>query len=392
MKLFSRRSNRIITALLISLLFLAQGLLCPVASSATELGTPFADVKSDHWALKYIVNLASRGIMSGDGYGNFRPDQPITQLEAVLLAVRSMGQSQAISAMNGSAPLPYTVPDWANKGVVKQELLYSIEKGLLVPSQKDFTATASADRAWISQLMVRLIGKQSEVSALSGSNPDFTDADKIPSWSIGYVNTALKYKLISKFPDGSFKPDQLVTRAQTATLLTRAEPYLSSSINQVQGPLTALSQTTIGLQVGEAIMGYTITNDSYLFDGTDRRCSWTALKLGDYVKMVVDGSNIKYLAVSERPPVVLNPQPQPQPVLEPTGPETIKKTGLVYLVSAKKRLLVLATGGQPLAYLVSTSADIDVPNINNATLSDIGDDDYVSLTISNGIITAIRVQ
>lgn len=390
MKLMPRRNNRVITAVLVCLLFLAQSMVCPGILSADQ-ATPFADLKPDHWALKYIVNLASRGIMTGDGYGNFRPDQPITQLEAVLLAVRSMGQSQAVLAVNGSTALPFEVPEWANSGVVKKELLYAVDKGLVVPSQKDFTAPASADRAWISQLMVRLIGKQAEVYVLSNTAPDFIDADQIPSWSIGYVNTALKYRLISKFPDGSFKPQQLVTRAQTATLLTRAETYLTPAADQVEGPVTALSQNTIGLQVGDAIMGYTITADSYLFDGEDRRCNWTALKLGDYVKLVVDGSKIEYLAVSEKPAVAVTPQPQPT-VVEPAGPETFNKSGLVYLVSAKKRLLVLSTGGQPLAYLVSTTALIDVPGKPDATLADVEDNDYVSLTISNGIITAVKVQ
>lgn len=390
MKLFYKTNRRLMASLLAGLFFLAQGLMFPVVLSAAQQATPFNDVAPDHWALKYIVNLSARDIMSGDNNGNFRPDQPISQLEAVLLAVRCMGQDSAISEVNADADLPFEVPSWANQGVFKKELLFAVEQGLLVPSQKDFIASDFASRAWISQLMVRLIGKQSEAFTMNSTTPDFIDADEMPSWSIGYINAALKYDLISKFPDGSFKPEQLVTRAQTATLLTRAEPYLTPSANQVEGPITALSPDTIGLQVGQAIMGYTLTDDSYLFDHNDKACTWDALKLGDYANLVIDGAKIEYLAVSEPPAATITPQPQP--VFEQGGTETFYKSGLVYLVSAKKRLIVLSTDGLPLAYLVSTAARISIPGIENATLYDIQDNDYVELTITNGIITQITVQ
>lgn len=41
----------------------------------------FNDIK-DHWAKKYIEKLYDYGIVSGDGSGNFRPDDNITRAEA----------------------------------------------------------------------------------------------------------------------------------------------------------------------------------------------------------------------------------------------------------------------------------------------------------------------
>ncbi|WP_084413195.1 N-acetylmuramoyl-L-alanine amidase [Desulfovirgula thermocuniculi] len=46
----------------------------------------FKDVPNDHWAKNSIERLAQLGLLKGDEYGNFRPDEPVTraQLAAVL--------------------------------------------------------------------------------------------------------------------------------------------------------------------------------------------------------------------------------------------------------------------------------------------------------------------
>jgi ELWxxDGT repeat protein len=50
-------------------------------------GTRFTDVPADYWAARFIEQLATDGVTSGCGGGNFCPDQPITRGEmAVFLA------------------------------------------------------------------------------------------------------------------------------------------------------------------------------------------------------------------------------------------------------------------------------------------------------------------
>lgn len=50
----------------------------------------------------------------------------------------------------------------------------------------------------------------------------FTDNEAIPDWARGFVATAVAEGLITGHPDGSFAPDQPVTRAQVAVIAARA--------------------------------------------------------------------------------------------------------------------------------------------------------------------------
>lgn len=51
---------------------------------------------------------------------------------------------------------------------------------------------------------------------------DFADRESIPDWARGFVATAVAEGLITGHPDGTFEPDQPVTRAQVAAIAARA--------------------------------------------------------------------------------------------------------------------------------------------------------------------------
>lgn len=57
--------------------------------------TQFKDVKGSYWASGAIQVATNKGIISGYGDGTFRPDQPITYMEAAILTVRALGYREA---------------------------------------------------------------------------------------------------------------------------------------------------------------------------------------------------------------------------------------------------------------------------------------------------------
>lgn len=57
--------------------------------------------------------------------------------------------------------------------------------------------------------------------------PRFTDAKRIAGWAAGWVAACAADGLISGFPDGTFRPNEALTRAQGAALLVRIERKLA---------------------------------------------------------------------------------------------------------------------------------------------------------------------
>jgi hypothetical protein len=60
----------------------------------------FADTQG-HWADAYIALAAGKGIVLGDGNGNFRPDATVSYDEAITMLVRALGYTDASNELKG---------------------------------------------------------------------------------------------------------------------------------------------------------------------------------------------------------------------------------------------------------------------------------------------------
>ena len=67
----------------------------------------FKDVQSDYWAYKYINAISMRGVIQGDGDGNFRPDDYCTYAEAVKMLITCIGWDVKAKYVNGGYPQGY---------------------------------------------------------------------------------------------------------------------------------------------------------------------------------------------------------------------------------------------------------------------------------------------
>ena len=75
--------KRVLSFVVMTLLLLAA---LPSFVSAT--GSPFKDVKMDHWAYASIVWAYNEGIIKGYPNGTFAPDATLTEAQFVTLLVR----------------------------------------------------------------------------------------------------------------------------------------------------------------------------------------------------------------------------------------------------------------------------------------------------------------
>lgn len=263
--------------------------------ASAAITSPYSDVSISDWSFQYVAKMNMRNVVAGYPDGTFKPNNAVNQLEAVLMAVRNMEVDQKLAQIDTKRTLPFPVPEWVEKQA-KQEILFAIDNGLIVTSENDFDASKLASRAWITRLMVRMIGKDAEAALNSTQTSNFTDAADIPSWAKGYINTAVKYDLISGFPDGSFKPTQIVTRAQTVALLGRSEQYLDLS-KTIKGKVLNASNSGITVLANGASNNYVDTNSSIIYDADNKLTTLSNIKAGQEVLLVASNYNIKYLEV-----------------------------------------------------------------------------------------------
>lgn len=203
-------------------------------AASSSVKNRFPDVPVSHWAVKYVTKLGLTGIFVGNDKGQFEPESPVTQEQIIVLAIRLAGlEKEALQINTSSYALPFEVSPYAKPYVIE-----AIEKHLIDPAEETSIAsqskasgkwgTRSASREWVAKLVVRSIGRDEDAKLQESKSTSFTDNTAISSWARGYVNEAASLKIVDGLEDGSFKPKNTVTRAQTAAFLSRAEGYASS--------------------------------------------------------------------------------------------------------------------------------------------------------------------
>lgn len=120
----------------------------------------FSDILG-HWAYKLILEYNEDGIVGGYNDGTFKPNNPVSRAEFIKIAIDALTKTTSKLTVFGSSG---TVPDVAS-------------------------------------------GK-------------FTDVPK-DAWYLNQLNFALENKLISGYPDGTFGPNNPISRIEAVTILSR---------------------------------------------------------------------------------------------------------------------------------------------------------------------------
>ena len=182
----------------------------------------FLDEDSASWARDYIATANVKGLLRGDPDGKFRPNDPLRRAELVTAAIRFMNQERAALGWQGglefedSEEIESSFP-WA-KGYLAQAAKLS-----LVSDQERFNPGAQATRLWAAEVLVRALGLQEQAESMMGAVLNFLDAVDVPQDKVGYVAVALANGLLAGYPDGTLKPNQVLTRAELSALLQRAD-------------------------------------------------------------------------------------------------------------------------------------------------------------------------
>ncbi len=189
-------------------------------------GQRFPDVPSDFWAATAIRQVQSQGFVSGFPDGSFRPNAPMTRVQAIVSLINGLslgtGRSEALLIYSDRAQVPsYAIEAIAaatnRQIIVNYPDTYSLRP--LVP------ITRAETTALVYQTLVAL-GEAPAIASpfipeVDTAKPNFADlSDR--HWAAGYISALVQKGWLSGFRDGTFRPDDPMTRAQFAVLLVGA--------------------------------------------------------------------------------------------------------------------------------------------------------------------------
>lgn len=176
----------------------------------TNTGTSptFSDVQS-HWARREIQELAAKNIIGGYPDGTFKPNKKINRAEFITLVCRMFD----LQPENNEADFSDVAADAWYAGyinAIKQAgVVGGYEDGTFRPDQE-----ITREEAFV--ILYRIAKNELDIT---GSNTEFADEEDIAGWAKEAVKSMIEAGVVSGYEDGTIKPKNTITRAETAKIL-----------------------------------------------------------------------------------------------------------------------------------------------------------------------------
>jgi hypothetical protein len=187
--------------------------------------TPFADMDG-RWSSDIVYRLASIGLVGGlerDGAAVFEPQRSITRQEFAKLLVGASGIAQPAAGQ-----LPASVADrdkvaaWALPSITA-----AMEKKWIggTPAANGNDGDVSVEpqrpisRAEATTIIGRMLQGALDSEAAAPAKQPFADERQVPDWARPYVQAMQAAGLVNGYPDGTFRPNDSISREEAAAMV-----------------------------------------------------------------------------------------------------------------------------------------------------------------------------
>lgn len=160
---------------------------------------------TSHWAKDSILNVINAGVVSGYPDGTFQPDKAISRAEYTVMLVKALKlQSQAGKTFSDTAT------HWA-----KDSISTATANGFISGyDQNTFGPDDLINREQAAAIIARAAKLDEVIGKLN-----FKDSNSISPWAQSGAAAAVKGGFFTGYPDGSFKPQSNMTRAEAAVII-----------------------------------------------------------------------------------------------------------------------------------------------------------------------------
>ena len=197
----------------------------------------FKDIPN-HWAQAAINAFVEKGIVAGYGDGRFGPDDSVTGEALVKMAVLTLTEDMPNGKRQWTKAFRWKVKDEAvSKEMGFQEFVFTAQKG--EPWSKPYLAAAATIKMTANWQDKQLAGpfKRKDVALLLANvitmvqpaDPKastYQDTKNLPENYRKAIDLVSSFSIFSGYPDGSFKPESTVTRAEAVAVLSRLNDFM----------------------------------------------------------------------------------------------------------------------------------------------------------------------
>lgn len=249
-----------------------------VPTALAEKADDFTDVSRSDWYYQFVDYVTSKGYFNGVADKTFAPADNMTRAMFVTVLFRFHGAKgdRSQSAFTDVAPGEWYTDaiNWA----AGNRIVDGVGNGKFAPNDP----ITRAQMCTMIERYLDLYRKAWKVTLPeSGSLSVMVDESAIPAYALAAVKQCQRHGLVNGFEDGTFRPNDLSTRAQVAAVIYRmsylvqnAKPDNTPSVNPpVNPPVTAYTYALYfdangGTLNGASPVSMTTTSTTYSFPVT----------------------------------------------------------------------------------------------------------------------------
>lgn len=161
-----------------------------------------------------IMYLTDKGIIKGYPDGTFKPNDPITRLQAIQLILKEKGFVDSSDVANPGF-VDVSPDDVGYEEIAKAAELGIINGKVNAQGKRYFDPNGKLTRAQAAAILV---------TAYDLKGTDLTDFKDVPkgNWAHGYISTLVANNITTGYSSGEFKPTINITRQHFAAFMTRS--------------------------------------------------------------------------------------------------------------------------------------------------------------------------
>lgn len=252
-----------------------------VPTALAEKADDFTDVSRSDWYYQFVDYVTSKGYFNGVADKTFAPAENMTRAMFVTVLFRFDGAKgdRSQSAFTDVAPGEWYTDaiNWA----AANRIVDGVGNGKFAPNDP----ITRAQMCTMIERYLALYKKAWKVTLPeTGSVSVMVDENAIPAYALAAVKQCQRHGLVNGFEDGTFRPNELSTRAQVAAVIYRmsylvqgAKPDNTPSVNPggtvnppVNPPVTAYTYALYfdangGTLIGASPVSTTTTSTTYSF-------------------------------------------------------------------------------------------------------------------------------
>lgn len=252
-----------------------------VPTALAEKADDFTDVSRSDWYYQFVDYVTSKGYFNGTSETTFAPAENMTRAMFVTVLFRFDGAKgdRSQSAFTDVAPGEWYTDaiNWA----AANRIVDGVGNGKFAPNDP----ITRAQMCTMIERYLALYKKAWKVTLPeTGSVSVMVDENAIPAYALAAVKQCQRHGLVNGFEDGTFRPNELSTRAQVAAVIYRmsylvqgAKPDNTPSVNPggtvnppVNPPVTAYTYALYfdangGMLIGASPVSTTTTSTTYSF-------------------------------------------------------------------------------------------------------------------------------